>query len=110
MAPFLEARRKLGREGWRLQMFNMKFRDILPKGLKSWPNPGWGPSAGMMAFWVATALCKSISLYGFQGVVAGKNYHAYAWCDVDRIFKIETNDCKIARGNGGRRLSNSSLG
>merc|ERR1712054_548665 len=58
---------------------------------------------GIMAFWVATALCRSIDTYGFQGVVAGKSYHAYAWCDVDRILKVETADCKHVK-EGSRRL------
>merc|ERR1712216_497407 len=108
LTTLLQMRQKLGNEAWRLQVFDhQKFRSSLPKRLRSWPGMGWGPSAGMMAFWFATALCKSIDIYGFSGTVPGPMYHAYAWCDVDRILKVKTVDCnqlKRNQGLGGRRL------
>lgn len=94
LPQLLNVRKNLGKDGWRIQVFNEKFKKVLPFGLRSWPNARWGASAGAMAFWIASILCRSIDTYGFAGVVPGKTYHSYAWCDVDRILRVNTSDCK----------------
>lgn len=104
LSQFLRAREKLGSEAWRLQAFDNDYKRVLPRRLKYWSNAGWGASAGMVAFWMASTICRNISTYGFKGVVTGTSYHAYAWCDVDRILKVRTNDCSNVQAQKARRL------
>merc|ERR1712146_323555 len=52
-------------------------------------------------------MCKSISLYGFQKKARGNkdsltgDYHAYAWCDVDKVFELPkpSADCRYSKNH-----------
>lgn len=57
------------------------------------------PSGGWLAFTIAMSLCKHIVPYGF-GVVKGSPYHAYKWCDVDRLLGITSMDCPTSTADG----------
>merc|ERR1711865_760155 len=57
------------------------------------------PSSGFIAFRIAMSLCKRIDPYGF-GVVKGLPYHAYKWCDVDRLLGITSKDCPGVTASG----------
>lgn len=101
---FALCRQKLGADAWRLQLAH-------PDALLNLGSPVefaravGKPSSGMLAFIQAAALCDRISLFGFFGSKGGKGapYHAYKWCDVDRVFGITTKDCNLTKEGNTKR-------
>lgn len=99
---FLECRKLLGPDAWHLQLAHpvMTPDRVFSKATVQRFSflAGFSStraSSGMMTFLQALPLCDSISLFGFFGAKGDlkKPYHAYNWCEVDRIFNITTKDC-----------------
>jgi len=62
-----------------------------------------------VAFMVGMSLCKKVVPYGF-GVIPGKPYHAYKWCDVDHLFGVVTKDCPGVGRTGSTRTETGFKG
>lgn len=99
LRKFAHCREQLGDDAWRLQLLHPDFvpgMDGTPLKFIKKMN-GRKLSGGMIAFTIAMSMCDSVKPYGFFGITKGKPYHGYNWCDVDRVFGVQTKDCLSLR-------------
>lgn len=101
----------LGRDAWRLQLAHPD--SLIDRGvrLNFAKAINRKPSAGILTFIQALAVCDSVKLFGFFGEGGDKHspYHAYKWCDVDRIFNIASKDCKNLHDPGNVKRTETGM-